>query len=111
MTDLASTIRDLRSALHDELAGNDRVRDCAFEVVEAYARAIAANTTRCVRCNLATAELVNGWLYGPMCLQCAELAFSDIGYALKVAHAERAERLRESRRLARAALLEEEHRE
>ena len=111
MTDLATAILDLRAAVVDEDAGNDRVRDCAFEVVEAYAQAIAANTTRCARCNLATVELVNGWLYGPMCLQCAEVAFSDIGNALKVAHAERAERLRESRRLARAELLAGEHRE
>ena len=42
---LQATILALRAALHDQGAGNDRVRDCAFEVVAAYDRAIAATTT------------------------------------------------------------------
>ena len=106
-SDLQATILALRAALHDEGAGNDRVRDCAFEVVAAYDRAIAATTTRCARCNSTAPELVNGWLYGPMCLACAEVAFQDIASALTAAHAQQeARRARE-----RAALLAGEHRE
>lgn len=41
-SDLQTAIQDLRDALSDEDAGNDRVRDCAFEVVDAHARATAA---------------------------------------------------------------------
>ena len=36
---LHTAIKDLRAAVIDEDAGNDHVRDCAFEVVEAYERA------------------------------------------------------------------------
>ena len=101
---LQATILALRAALHDQGAGNDQVRDCAFEVVAAYDRAIAATTTRCAHCNHAAAELINGWLYGPMCLRCAEVAFHDIASALTAAHVEQeARRMRE-----RAALLDEE---
>ena len=55
MTDLHTAIEDLRSALIDEDAGNDRVRDCAFEVVDAHAQATVAPAppvpgTRCERC-------------------------------------------------------------
>ena len=53
---LQATILALRAALHDEGAGNDQVRDCAFEVVAAYDRAIAATTTRCAHCNHAAAR-------------------------------------------------------
>ena len=42
MTDLHTAIEDLRAALIDEDAGNGHVRDCAFEVVDAHARAVAA---------------------------------------------------------------------
>ena len=42
MTDLHTAIEDLRAALIDEDAGNGHVRDCAFEVVDAHARATAA---------------------------------------------------------------------
>ena len=38
---LHAAIKDLRAAVIDEDAGNDHVRDCAFEVVEAYERAVA----------------------------------------------------------------------
>ena len=37
--ELHTAIKDLRAAVFDEDAGNDHVRDCAFEVVEAYERA------------------------------------------------------------------------
>ncbi len=37
---LHTAIKDLRAAVIDEDAGNDHVRDCAFEVVEAYERAV-----------------------------------------------------------------------
>ena len=80
--DLQVAITDLRNALGDELGGNDQVRDCAFEVVAAYDRAIAARATHCARCNTTAPGLVNGWLYGPMCLICAEVALSDIASAL-----------------------------
>ena len=102
---LQATILALRAALHDQGAGNDRVRDCAFEVVAAYDRAIAATTTRCAHCNLAAAELINGWLYGPMCLRCAEVAFHDIASALTAAHAQQQARLRSREQ---ATLLDEE---
>ena len=49
--DLQVAITDLRNALGDELGGNDQVRDCAFEVVAAYDREIAARATHCARCN------------------------------------------------------------
>jgi len=39
---LETTIRDLRAALVDEDAGNGHVRDCAFEVVEAWDAAASA---------------------------------------------------------------------
>ena len=80
--DLQVAITDLRNALGDELGGNDQVRDCAFEVVAAYDREIAARATHCARCNTTAPGLVNGWLYGPMCLICAEVALSDIASAL-----------------------------
>ena len=38
--ELHTAIKDLRAAVIDEDAGNDHVRDCAFEVVEAYERAV-----------------------------------------------------------------------
>ena len=52
MTDLHTAIEDLRSALIDEDAGNDRVRDCAFEVVDAHAQTTTAPApeTRCEHC-------------------------------------------------------------
>ena len=55
MTDLHTAIEDLRAALIDEDAGNGHVRDCAFEVVDAHARATAAPAppvpeTRCEHC-------------------------------------------------------------
>ena len=54
MTDLHTAIEDLRSALIDEDAGNDRVRDCAFEVVDAHAQTTTTPAppvpeTRCER--------------------------------------------------------------
>lgn len=39
---LETTIRDLRAALADEDAGNGQVRDCAYEVVEAWDAAALA---------------------------------------------------------------------
>ena len=58
MTDLHTAIEDLHAALIDEDAGNDRVRDCAFEVVDAQAQAAAAPAppvpvTRCEHCERA----------------------------------------------------------
>ena len=44
--DLQVAIGDLRNALADELGGNAQVRDCAFEAVAAYDRALAAPAGR-----------------------------------------------------------------
>ena len=80
-SDLQVAIQDLRNALSDELGGNDDVRDCAFEVVAAYDRAIAARATHCARCNSSTApELVADQL--PHHCEVTIQAKADFSYAL-----------------------------
>ena len=56
------------------------MRDCAFEVVAAYDRAIAARATHCARCNSTAPELVADQL--PHHCEVTIQAMADYSYAL-----------------------------
>ena len=85
---LSVAIEHLDAMIDDEDAGNDRILDAAIEVASVYRDDItgAPPAARCVRCGATKGELIdNGWLYGALCTDCAQLAVDDIGEALTAA--------------------------
>lgn len=77
MTDLHTAIKDLRDALIDEGAGNDRVRDCAFEVVETTCAADDERTPTQATAEYLTRLLSN--LDAHMAETCRRAAAGDAG--------------------------------
>ena len=86
---LIEAIEHLDAMIDDEGAGNDKLLDAAIAVASAYRDGIinADPAIRCVRCDTTGRELIdNGWLYGALCADCAELAAHELGESLTAAH-------------------------